>query len=190
MSKGGRERSHQSLITSKGGEYFKGGEASAQPTEEHASTADDNQAAEENEEVRAIASVAPEETEPNSSAPPSQTTSPTLPSASKVNKTKVAERAAVKKRKSSASSEPSAPKKVKTLTSSYANPIDVVPLSSMPSKEILPFGEDYMILSESDEDDAFLFFTATRFAALVFFTSEADGRIGVGVGAGGAEEFG
>ena len=43
---------------------------------------------------------------------------------------------------------------------------------------------------ESDEVDAFLFFTVARSAALVFFTSDADGRIGVGVGAGGAEEFG
>src|SRR3989337_905464 len=43
---------------------------------------------------------------------------------------------------------------------------------------------------ESDEVDAFLFFTAARSAALVFFTSDADGRIGVGVGAGGAKEFG
>ena len=43
---------------------------------------------------------------------------------------------------------------------------------------------------ESDEADAFLFLTTARSAALVFFTSEADGRIGVGVGAGGAEEFG
>jgi hypothetical protein len=39
---------------------------------------------------------------------------------------------------------------------------------------------------ESEEADAFLFFTAARSAALVFFTSEVDGRIGVGVGAGGA----
>ena len=38
--------------------------------------------------------------------------------------------------------------------------------------------------------DAFLFFTAACSAALVFFTSDADGRIGVCVGAGGAEEFG
>ena len=43
---------------------------------------------------------------------------------------------------------------------------------------------------ESNEVDAFLFFTAARSAALVFFTSDAEGRIGVGVGAGGAEEFG
>ena len=43
---------------------------------------------------------------------------------------------------------------------------------------------------ESDEVDAFLFFTAARSAALVFFTSDADGRIGVCVGVGGAEEFG
>ena len=43
---------------------------------------------------------------------------------------------------------------------------------------------------ESKVTDAFLFFTAARFGALVFFTSDADGRIGVGVGAGGAEESG
>ena len=43
---------------------------------------------------------------------------------------------------------------------------------------------------ESDEADAFLFFTAACSAALVFFISEADGRIGVGVGAGGVEECG
>ena len=42
----------------------------------------------------------------------------------------------------------------------------------------------------SYEVDAFLFFTAARSAALVFFTFDADGRIGVGVGAGGAEELG
>src|SRR3954468_24960154 len=34
---------------------------------------------------------------------------------------------------------------------------------------------------ESDEVDAFLFFTAARSVALVFFTSDADGRIRVGV---------
>ena len=43
---------------------------------------------------------------------------------------------------------------------------------------------------ESEVADDFLFFTAARSAALVFFTSDADGRIGVGVGAGGAEECG
>ena len=43
---------------------------------------------------------------------------------------------------------------------------------------------------ESEEADAFLLFTVARSAALVFFTSDADGRIRVGVGAGGAEEFG
>src|SRR3990170_5788638 len=43
---------------------------------------------------------------------------------------------------------------------------------------------------ESEGADAFLFFTVVRSAALVFFTSDADGRIGVGVGAGGAEEYG
>ena len=43
---------------------------------------------------------------------------------------------------------------------------------------------------ESKGADAFLFFTDARSAALVFFTSDADGRIGVGVGAGGAEDSG
>ena len=43
---------------------------------------------------------------------------------------------------------------------------------------------------ESEEADAFLFFTVARSSALVFFTSDADGRPGVGVGAGGAEECG
>ena len=43
---------------------------------------------------------------------------------------------------------------------------------------------------ESEEADAFLFFTAACSVALVFFTSEADGRIGVGVGADGVEESG
>ena len=43
---------------------------------------------------------------------------------------------------------------------------------------------------ESEEADAFLFFTAARSAALVFFTSDADRRIGVEVGAGAAEESG
>ena len=41
---------------------------------------------------------------------------------------------------------------------------------------------------KSEADDAFLFFTAARSAALVFFTSDADGRIGVEVGAGEAKE--
>ena len=59
----------------------------------------------------------------------------------------------MKKRKSSATSESSAPKEVKTLTSSFENSIDVVPVSSMPSKEIVPFGEDYEIQSRSDEED-------------------------------------
>ena len=43
---------------------------------------------------------------------------------------------------------------------------------------------------ESEVADALLFFTAARSAALVFFTADADARIGVEVGAGGAEEFG
>ena len=154
-------------------------EASAQPTEEHASTADDNQAAEdnvssraddyipaaeeiarastsgapeENEEVRATTSVVPEENQPHSSAPPAPTPTPILPSASDVKKTKAVERAAVKKRKASTPSDSSAPKKMKKLTSSVANPIDVVPISTMPSKDLVPFDEKYVIPSGSDEE--------------------------------------
>ena len=95
-------------------------EASAQQTEEHASTADDIQAAEENassraddsipaaeeivrastsgapeetEEVRATASVAPEEIQPDSSVPSAPTPTPILPCAFDVKKTKAAEQA-------------------------------------------------------------------------------------------------
>src|SRR3954467_3608399 len=109
-------------------------EASIQPTEEHASTANESQTAEdhasskaddsapapeeiarastsdvpeETEETRATASVAPEATQPDSSAPPAPTPSPILPSALDVKKTKAAERAAMKKRKASAASESS-----------------------------------------------------------------------------------
>ena len=41
---------------------------------------------------------------------------------------------------------------MKKLTSSFANPIDVVPVSSMPSKDLVPFGEDYEIPIGSDEE--------------------------------------
>ena len=43
---------------------------------------------------------------------------------------------------------------------------------------------------ESNEADAFLFFIDAHSAALVFFTSNADGRIGAGVDTGGAEDLG
>jgi hypothetical protein len=98
----------------------------------------------------------PEEIQPISSAPPaksSQMKDVHLPSASEAKKTKAAEKAAVKKRKASASSESSAPKKVKTLTSSTENPIDAVPISSMPSKEIVPFGEEYVIPDDGDKEN-------------------------------------
>ena len=42
---------------------------------------------------------------------------------------------------------------MKTLTISFENPIDDVPVSSMPSKEIVPFREDYEIPSGSDEEN-------------------------------------
>lgn len=41
---------------------------------------------------------------------------------------------------------------MKPLTSSFDNPIDVVPISTMPSKDLVPFHEDYVIPTESDED--------------------------------------
>ena len=78
---------------------------------------------------------------------------PIVPSASDVKKTKAAERASVKKKKASTSSDSSAPKKMKPLTSSFANPIDVVPISTMPSKDLVPFDEEYVIPSESDEEN-------------------------------------
>ena len=59
----------------------------------------------------------------------------------------------MKKREASTSSESSAPKKMKKFTSSFENTIDVVPVSSMPSKELVPFGEDYEIPEESAKED-------------------------------------
>ena len=163
------------------------------PTEENASTADENQAADEPASTRAeeilvteetsrattsvapeqqvrtakeskvvpeeiaqdrpTTSVVPEEIDPIPSAPPAPTPSPILPSALEVKKTKAAERAALKKSKTSISSESSAPKKARILTSSIENPIDVGPLSSMPSKELVPYGEHYEIPDESVEED-------------------------------------
>nr|BDI54743.1 predicted protein [Triticum aestivum] len=110
-------------------------EESAQPIEEHASIADVSMAAEETESTRADDSIpaaediarasnAPEEREearataivvPEENAPPVPTPTPILPSALDVKKTKAAECAAMKKRKPSASSNSSAPKKMKTL---------------------------------------------------------------------------
>ena len=43
---------------------------------------------------------------------------------------------------------------------------------------------------DSKEVDAFLFFTTDCSADLVFFASDAEGRMGLGVGAAGAEEIG
>ena len=68
-------------------------------------------------------------------------------------KTKAVEHASVKKRKASTSSDPSAPKKMKPLTSSFANPIDVVPISTMSSKDLVPFDEEYVIPNEYDEEN-------------------------------------
>ena len=42
---------------------------------------------------------------------------------------------------------------MKPMTSSLENPIDAVPISSMSSKEIVPYGEDYKIPSGSDEEN-------------------------------------
>ena len=95
----------------------------------------------------------PEKIDPTATAPPTPTPSPILPSALEVKKTKAAERADLKKRKASAESESSAPKKAKILTSSLENPIDVVPLASMPSRELVPYGEEYQIPEESTYED-------------------------------------
>ena len=57
-------------------------------------------------------------------------------------------------------------------------------ISSMGFSNELVIGFIFFGAEESEAADAFLFFTATRYAALVFFTSDADGRIGVEVGAG------
>ena len=43
---------------------------------------------------------------------------------------------------------------------------------------------------DSEATNDFLFFIVARSAALVFFASDAEGRTGLGVGAGGAEEIG
>ena len=123
------------------------------PAAEKIARASTSGAPEENEEVRATASVAPEEIQTDSSAPPMPTPTPILPSAADVKKTKAAERAAVKKRKASAASDCSAPKKMKPLTSLFANPIDAVQISTMPSKDLVPFGEEYEIPSGSDEEN-------------------------------------
>ena len=95
----------------------------------------------------------PEENQPDSSAPPAPTPTLILPSALDVKKTKAAECAAVKKRKASATSDSSDLKKMKPLTSSFANPIDVVLISTMPSKDLVPFGEKYQIPEESAEEE-------------------------------------
>ena len=122
------------------------------PAAEEIAKASTSGAPEENEEVRATASVVPEENQPDSSAAPAPTPTPILPSASDVKKTKAAKRATVKKRKASAVSNSSAAKKMKPITSSLENPIDAVPISSMPSKDLVPFDEEYVIPSGSDEE--------------------------------------
>ena len=93
------------------------------------------------------------EIQTDSSAPHAPTPTPTLPSASDVRKTKAAEKAAVKKRKASSTLDSSAPKKMKPMASSLENPIDVVPISTMPSKDLVPFGEECVIPSGSDEEN-------------------------------------
>ena len=97
------------------------------PATEEIAKAPTSGAPEETEELRATASVVPKANQPDSSAAPAPTSTPILPSASDVKKTKAAERAAVKKRKASVASDSSAPKKMKPMTSSFANAIDAVP---------------------------------------------------------------
>src|SRR3954465_6899871 len=68
--------------------------------------------------------------------------------------------------------------------------MDEIGMASMGFANELVIGFIFLGAEDSEAADAFLFFTAARSAALVFFTSKAEGRIGVGVGAGGAEESG
>ena len=91
--------------------------------------------------------------DPTPTAPPAPTPRLILHSALEVKKIKAAERAALKNRKASSATESSAPKKAKILTSLMDNLIDVVPLASMPSKELVPYGEEYQIPEESAEED-------------------------------------
>ena len=42
---------------------------------------------------------------------------------------------------------------MRTLTSSFTEPIDVVPISIVPSKELIPFGEEYVILDSEQLDE-------------------------------------
>ena len=74
-------------------------------------------------------------------------------------------------------------------TRSFDGMVEIGTASIGFAKELV-IGFIFFGAEESEEADAFLFFTAARSVALVFFTSDADGRIGVGVGAGGAEECG
>ena len=41
---------------------------------------------------------------------------------------------------------------MKPLTSSIENPIDVVPISTLSSKDLVPFGEEYVIPRRSNEE--------------------------------------
>src|SRR3954462_4406703 len=68
--------------------------------------------------------------------------------------------------------------------------MEEIGMASMGFANELVIGFIFLGAEDSEAADAFLFFTTARSAALVFFTSKAEGRIGVGVGAGGAEEFG
>ena len=76
-----------------------------------------------------------------------------LPFASEVKKMKAAGKEAAKKWKTSTSAESSTPKKVRTLTSSFNETIDDVPISIVPLKELIPFGEEYVIPDDSDEEN-------------------------------------
>nr|XP_040249499.1 fibrous sheath CABYR-binding protein-like [Aegilops tauschii subsp. strangulata] len=101
--------------------------------EEQPRPAKESVLSEETENARATASVVPEETAPTSSAPPakySKVKKITLPSASEVKKTKATEKEAARKRKASTSAESSAPK-----------------------KELIPFGKEYVIPDDIDEDN-------------------------------------
>lgn len=76
----------------------------------------------------------------------------TLPSASEVKKTKTTGKEAAKKRKASETTKTSTAKKPRTPRSSSDEPIDATPISSVPSYEIVPFHEDYILPNDEEEE--------------------------------------
>jgi hypothetical protein len=81
---------------------------------------------------------------------------------------------------------------------SYSSPMGMISFDGMLDIGIASIGfSDELVkvftflgAKDSEDADAFLFFTAARSAALVFFASKAEERLMLVIGAGGAEEIG